>query len=131
MKRHHLVAMAMAVVAAQFGCGSTTARPEDAASPPSSAAMQSAPPSSASTSASQAFADGYRAYQSHDLAKAVERLGYASEHYPRLGDYALFYCALAERDSGDLAAASNNLEKLIRVYPESVTIQIGRASCRE
>ena len=122
MKRQHLVAMAIAVVVAEFGCGSTTARPEEAASPPSSASAPIASVPQAPTSAPQAFADGYHAYRNHDLATAVERLGYASEHYPRLGDYALYYCALAERDSGDLAAATGNLEKLIRTYPESVTI---------
>ncbi|HLI81904.1 MAG TPA: transglycosylase SLT domain-containing protein, partial [Candidatus Binataceae bacterium] len=57
-----------------------------------------------------------------DLATAIDRLGYASDHFPRLGDYALYFCALAERDAGDLAASSGNLEKLIRSYPESATI---------
>ena len=74
------------------------------------------------SSPSQAFLDGYRAYQNHDLATAIERLGYASEHFPRLADYALYYRGLAQRDSGDLAASAATFETLIRNYSESVTI---------
>ncbi len=73
-------------------------------------------------SPSQAFLDGYHAYRNHDLPMAIERLGYASEHFPQLGDYALYFLGLAERDSGDLAASAGTFEKLIRTYPESVTI---------
>ena len=75
-----------------------------------------------SASPSQAFLEGYRAYQNHDLATATERLGYASDHFPQLADYALYYRGLAQRDSGDLAASAATFEKLIRTYPESVTI---------
>ena len=53
---------------------------------------------------------------------ATERLGYASDHYPQLADYALYYRGLAQRDSGDLAASAATFEKLVRTYPESVTL---------
>ena len=123
MKRHHLVATILAV--ALVGCGSATARPEDTASMPASAAQASPPVSSSPqqpSSPAQAFLDGYRAYENHDLQIALDRLGYASQHFPRLTDYALYYCGLAQRDVGDLAASASTLEKLIRSYPESVTL---------
>jgi len=127
MKGHHLVVMIFVVALAMVGCGSSTARPEEMRSAPSNTAAPAAPVSfapqrSSSASGSQAFVDGYQAYRNHDLATAVERLGYASEHFPRLADYALYYGGLAERDSGDLAASAGTLEKLVRTYPESVTI---------
>jgi soluble lytic murein transglycosylase len=100
------------------GCASAPARPA-AASPPL-AANPPPPPASEPASPAQAFADGYRAYRNHDLPTAIDRLGYASEHYPVLADYALFYLGSAERDSGDLAAAAKNLERLIESYPNSV-----------
>ncbi len=119
MKRRHLVATILMVAA--VGCGSTTPPSEETAAPP--AKMAAAPiPSPAASSASQAFLDGYRAYRNHDLPLAVERLGYASDHYPRLADYALYYRGLAQRDSGDLATAASTLEKLIATYSQSVTI---------
>jgi len=125
MRRHHLVAMIFAVAVALVGCGSSSAHLENmAATQAATAAQPAAPISSPQTSSppSQAFLDGYRAYRNHDLAIAVERLGYASDHFPQLADYALYYGGLAQRDSGDLAASAASLEKLIRTYPESVTI---------
>ncbi len=130
MKRHHLVAMILAV--AVGGCGSTAAGPDLPAAP--SVANPSRPAASVSSSAqtssspSQAFLEGYRAYTNHDLAAAVERLGYASDHYPQLADYALYYRGLAERDSGDLAASALTLDKLVRSYSESVTIGDGEVA---
>ncbi len=112
--------MFLAVAVALVGCGSTTANPEDTVSTPSNLAPQAPPQTSGSPS--QAFLDGYHAYRNHDLPTAIDRLGYASDHFPRLADYALYYSALAERDSGDLAASAGTLEKLTRTYPESVTI---------
>ena len=136
MKRHHLVAMILAVAVALVGCGSTAAPTLESSSTPLrsaseapaarlrplrvSLASDSSPQTSSSSS--QAFVDGYRAYRNHDLATAVDRLGYASEHFPQLADYALYYRGLAQRDSGDPAASAGTLEKLIRTYPESVTI---------
>jgi soluble lytic murein transglycosylase len=125
MKRHHLVVMILALAVGLVGCGSTAARPADAPTAPTNetphgAPILPSPPTSASPS--QAFLEGYRAYQNHDLAMATERLGYASDHYPQLADYALYYRGLAQRDSGDLAASAATFEKLVRTYPESVTL---------
>jgi len=122
MKRHHLVAMILTV--AVVGCGSTAAGPEAPAAPSGANPSPLSVSSSAQTSSppSQAFLDGYHAYRNHELVLAVEHLGYASDHFPQLADYALYYRGLAQRDSGDLAAAATTLEKLIRTYPESVTL---------
>src|SRR5271157_1565353 len=122
MRRHHLVAMILTV--AVVGCGSTAAGPEAPAAPSGANPSPPSVSSSAQTSSSpsQAFLDGYHAYRNHDLVLAVERLGYASDHFPQLADYALYYRGLAQRDSGDLAAAATTFEKLIRTYPESVTL---------
>ncbi len=121
MKRY-LVAMILALTL--VGCGST-ARTDETASAPANSAPSIAtgsPPPQISQSSSQAFLDGYHAYRNHDLPAAVERLGYASDHFPQLADYALYYQGLAQRDSGNLAAAAAGLEKLLRLYPESVMI---------
>jgi soluble lytic murein transglycosylase len=125
MRRHHLVAMILAVAVALVGCGASSAGPETTAAVPANQAQPAAPISSspqAPSSPSQAFLDGYHAYRNHDLAIAVERLGYACDNFPQLADYALYYRGLAQRDSGDLAASAGTLEKLVRTYPESVTI---------
>ncbi len=122
MKRHHLVAMVLAGAVAMVGCGAT-ARPEDvtpADQAPSAAAA--APSTQVPLTASQSFLDGYRAYTSRNLRVAVDRLGYAADHFPQLADYALYYQGLAQRDSGDLTASASTLEKLLRTYPESVNI---------
>src|SRR5258706_12066057 len=112
MKRRHLVATILVVAA--VGCGSATPPSEETAAPPARMASTPIPsPAASPPSASQAFLAGYRAYRNHDLPLAVERLGYASDHYQRLADYALYYRGLAQRDSGDLAAAASTLEKLI------------------
>jgi soluble lytic murein transglycosylase len=123
MKRHHLVAVIVIGAVALVGCGSSTARTADVTPAPASAA-QPAPLSAvpAASSPSQTFVDGYHAYQNHQLPLAVDRLGFASEHFPQLADYALYYLGLAERDAGDLAASAGTFEKLIQAYPESVTI---------
>ena len=123
MKRHHLVAAIVSGAVALVGCGSSSARPQDVAPALNAASTRPAVSvSQARSSSSQAFVDGYHAYRNRDLPMAVERLGIASEHFPQLGDYALYYLGLAERDSGDLAASAGTLEKLIGTYPESVTI---------
>jgi soluble lytic murein transglycosylase len=125
MKRHSLVAMILAGAVTVGGCGSTAAEPGSAVASRANEAPRAATPaasSSAPTSASQAFLDGYHAYRDHDLPIAIDRLGYASDHFPQLADYALYYRGLAQRDSGDLAASAATFEMLIRDYPESVTI---------
>ncbi len=125
MRRYHLVAMMVGVAVGLIGCGAGSAGPEVATPPPAAQPQASVSVSASpqnSSSPSQAFLQGYRAYQNHDLPTAIERLGYASEHFPRLADYALYYRGLAQRDSGDLAASAATLENLIRNYSESVTI---------
>ncbi len=79
------------------------------------------PPSDGQT----AFLDGYRAYQNHDNARAIDRLKFAADNFPALGDYALFYLALAQHDQGDLNAPTDSLERLARSYPNSVTVDSG------
>jgi soluble lytic murein transglycosylase len=81
------------------------------------------PPSDAQT----AFLDGYRAYQNHDNSRAVADLKFAADNFPALGDYALYYLALAQHDQGDLNASADTLESLVRSYPDSVTIDRGEA----
>ncbi|HEY6420706.1 MAG TPA: transglycosylase SLT domain-containing protein [Candidatus Binataceae bacterium] len=80
------------------------------------APVAGAPPSDAA----QAFADGYRAYSSHDLARAAERLQFASANSTTLADYALYYLGLAQRDQGDLNGAAGTFDRLLKSYPQSV-----------
>ncbi len=125
MRRYHLVAMMVGVAVGLIGCGASSAGPEGAppapmTQPQARASVAASPQTS--SSASQSFLQGYRAYQNHDLAAAIDRLGYASEHFPQLGDYALYYRGLAQRDSGDLTDAATTFENLIHNYSESVTI---------
>ena len=75
--------------------------------------------------ASAAFLDGYRAYQNHDNARAIDRLDFAARNFPALGDYALFYLALAQQGQGNLNASADTLDRLVRSYPESVFIDRG------
>ncbi len=110
--------------AGSSAASSQVAPPVETAPPPLLAASidtPSEPPSDAST----AFLEGYRAYQKHDNARAIERLKSAADNFPALGDYALFYLALAERDQGDLNASADTLDHLVRSYPESVFIDRG------
>ncbi len=103
------------------GCLPASARPGDVPPPPPPAnAEPPAPPPQASPA--QSFLDGYRAYRNREFATAVASLGYASDHFPQLADYALYYLALAQRDSGDLAGSAGTLDRLIRGYPESVKV---------
>ena len=88
------------------------------------AAQPAAPISSPQTSSSpsQAFLDGYRAYRNHDLAIAVERLGYASDHFPRLATMRSTIAASRSATREIWPRRPATLEKLVRTYPESVTI---------
>jgi soluble lytic murein transglycosylase len=84
-------------------------------------ATPSAPPTDGQT----AFLDGYRAYQDHDNARAIEQLKFAADNFQALGDYALYYLAHAEHDQGDLNASADTLDRLVKLYPDSVTIDSG------
>jgi soluble lytic murein transglycosylase len=127
------IAIVLVIAVTLSGCGPASARPGDQQPPPPSApiAQRQAPALlSVATPAtpSNAFVEGYRAYRNHDLATAIDRLAYASDHFPQLGDYAVFYLGLAQRDSGDLAASAKSFDRLIRNYPESVTAPDGAAA---
>jgi len=107
------------------GCASAPARADSAA-----ASSQVAPPAETTpvpppSDAQTAFLDGYRAYQNHDNARAIDRLKFAADNFPALGDYALFYLALAQQGQGDLNASADTLDRLVRSYPDSVMIDRG------
>src|SRR6202050_5287850 len=133
-KRRCPIAMALIVAAMLAGCGPASARLEDQQPPQAlnTPIPQTRPVSlvSASTPAipSDAFVDGCRAYRNHDFATAIDLLDYASDHFPQLGDYAVYYLGLAQRDSGDLAGSAKSFDRLIRSYPESVTAPDGAAA---
>ncbi len=63
--------------------------------------------------AESAFLDGYRAYNNHDYARAIDRLKFAADNFPALGDYALYYLGLAQREQGDLNGAVNSFARLL------------------
>ncbi|HZC46775.1 MAG TPA: transglycosylase SLT domain-containing protein [Candidatus Acidoferrum sp.] len=117
------------------GCASAPARADSAASLSQATQSVQAAPATAATPAAAAsappndgraaFVDGYRAYQSHDNARAIDQLKFAADHFPALGDYALFYLALAQHDQGDLNGSAETLERLVKTYPQSVTIDRG------
>ncbi len=119
------------------GCASASARADSAAAsaqaeqpaqtPAPLPAAPTAAPIAPSSDAQTAFVDGYRAYQNHDNARAIERLKFAADNFPALGDYALYYLALAQHDQGDLNASADTLERLVRSYPDSVMIDQGEA----
>ena len=117
------------------GCASAPARADSAAASSQAAPQAETTPSSLSlhpaaiaapieppSDAQTAFLDGYRAYQNHDNSRAIDRLKFAASNFPALGDYALFYLALAEHDQGDLNASADTLDRLVRSYPDSVLI---------
>ena len=85
------------------------------------AAAPLAPP----TDGQSAFLEGYRAYKGHDSLRAIDRLKFAADNFPALGDYALLYLALAQHDQGDLNASAETLERLIKTYPDSVIFDAG------
>ena len=82
-------------------------------------------PNEPPTDGQTAFLDGYRAYQNHDDARAIERLKFAADNFPALGDYALFYLALAQHDQGDLNGSAATLDRLVQTYPDSVLVDQG------
>src|SRR5882757_1494721 len=106
------------------GCGSAPARADaqysQVATPPT---VNAAPPALERPSdARAAFLEGYSAYLAHDNARAIDRLKFAADNFPALGDYALYYLALAQHDQGDLRGSAETLERLDRTYPESVML---------
>src|ERR1700722_12176070 len=109
------------------GCASAPARADSVATP--AQAAESAPsvpaPLAPPTDGQSAFLDGYRAYKSHDNLRAIASLKFAADNFPALGDYALLYLALAQHDQGDLNGSAQTLDRLIKTYPDSVTIDAG------
>lgn len=116
------VVMVWAVVVA--GCASGPARADAPGASGQAAATPAGAPSATSlqpiSDPQATFLDGYRAYQSHDYGRASVRLKFAGDNFPALGDYALYYLALAQNAQGDLAGSAETLERLVRMYPESV-----------
>jgi len=78
------------------------------------------PPEIVPADARQAFATGYKAFVDHDYARAIKYLTLAADHYPGLGDYALFYLAQAQAGQADMTGAVATLERLRAEYPQSV-----------
>jgi peptidoglycan lytic transglycosylase len=116
------------------GCASAPARADSAASS-QSAPAPSAPPVAAPvqppTNGQAAFLDGYRAYQNHDDSRAIVSLKFAADNFPALGDYALYYLALAQHDQGDLSGSAATLDRLVKTYPQSVTVDPAEAMLAE
>ncbi len=123
-----LAGCATAPARADSAAASSQAQPpaETAPSPSNPAAVTA--PVAGLSDAQTAFLDGYRAYGDHDNSRAITSLKIAADKYPALGDYALFYLALAERDQGDLNAAADTLNRLVTSYPDSVMIDRGEMS---
>lgn len=131
-RRYSSLISACAILLA--GCASAPARADATrqVAQASSTTPESAPvatlsraPGERPSDAEAAFLDGYRAYVNHDNARAIDRLKFAADSFPALGDYALYYLGLAERDQGDLNGAANSLDRLVRTYPQSVMLDRG------
>jgi len=65
------------------------------------------------------FASGYRALHQHQLTDAERDLSGALG-CARLGDYALYYLGMAEREAGNISGAMGTLNRLVTSYPQSV-----------
>lgn len=98
-------------IATLFGVAICVATPELRAEPPPESCGQ--------------FASGYNAYQLHQLSEARSNLTDAAAGCARLADYALYYLALADRDSGDSTGAMQILNRLAATYPQSVMTPAG------
>jgi peptidoglycan lytic transglycosylase len=121
--RDGVVVMAFAMLVA--GCSSAPARADaQSAQVAASPAVVNPPPqiSQPPSNPQTAFLEGYRAYLVHDNSRAIDRLKFAADNFPALGDYALYYLALAQHDQGDLAGSAQTLERLVTAYPESVML---------
>jgi soluble lytic murein transglycosylase len=66
------------------------------------------------------FMEGYRAYQHRDPATTIQCMRIALAQLPEIADYALFYLASAERDSGDNEDAANDFRRVTLTYPQSI-----------
>jgi len=123
------------------GCASAPARADSAASSPQvgaaaqipaqSSAAPVAAPNEPPSDGQTAFLNGYRAYQNHDNSRAIDRLKFAADNFPALADYALYYLALAQHNQGDLNGSAETLDRLVRLYPDSVTIDRGELMLAE
>jgi soluble lytic murein transglycosylase len=106
---------------------SETARPVGLASTGTS--VQGA--AATSGAPSEAFVDGYRAFEKRQYAVASERLSYAASALPTLADYALYYLGRSQLENGEPAAAAKSFERLLRDYPESVNAPAAEVSLAE
>jgi soluble lytic murein transglycosylase len=108
------------------GCASASARADapteysQVATP--IATVSPSPVSEQPSDPQAAFLDGYRAYLNHDNPRAIDRLKFAADNFPALGDYALYYLAFAQHDQTDLAGTADTLERLVRSYPDSAML---------
>ena len=114
------------------GCASEAARADSAAVAAPAQATSAAPavasaavPDVPPTDGQTAFLNGFRAYQNRDYPRAIENLKYAADHSSTLGDHALYYLALAQHDQSDLNGSAETLDRLVKTYPRSVTIDLG------
>ncbi len=98
---------------------------------PARAATSAQGAAATSGAPSEAFVDGYRAFENRQYGVASERLGYAASHFPTLADYALYYLGRAQMENGEPAAAVTSFERLLREYPESVNAPEAEVSLAE
>jgi len=120
----------VALCIALGGCASAPARADSAASSQSASAPPAPPvaaPVQPPTNGQTAFVEGYRAYQNHDDSHAIVSLKFAADNFSALGDYALYYLALAQHDQGDLNGSAETLDRLVKTYPQSVTVDPAEA----
>jgi soluble lytic murein transglycosylase-like protein/TolA-binding protein len=122
-----LGAILLAGCGAQARADSAPVSSQTVSATPASAAVPITAPGERPSDAQAAFLDGYRAYQNHDNSRAIDRLKFAADNFPALGDYALFYLALAQHDQGDLNSSTDTLHRLVNSYPDSVMIDNGES----
>lgn len=68
----------------------------------------------------QAFLEGYQAFQRRDFVAVISPMQLAVAKLPDAGDYALYYLAAAQAQTGDLANAAANYRRLEDSYPASI-----------
>lgn len=68
----------------------------------------------------QVFVEGYQDYNRGDWIGTIERMQLAAARVPELADYALYYQASAERQSGNLSAAASDFSRLSAAHPLSI-----------
>ena len=121
-----LVVLCALMAGCASGARADSAPASQVALPAQTAFVTPAAPGAASpeppTNGQTAFLDGYRAYQNHDDARAIDRLKFAADNFPALGDYALYYLALVQHDQGDLSGSADTLDRLVRLYPDTVMV---------